>query len=190
MHLVGHLVDELGIEDDGVDGWAALHRADRLVEESAPPSHPHAGRIHGRRGDDHEVDIIDRDGPEQLAHGFGQSEETLGDVSALDRDRPVEKSVRAGHGQQDPDAARHRPVDELARARLGRHRQEARDGARADPIDQLLETVGDGVFGLAQLRVGSQLTTLAQISAKRSLDVIDVCGHAHHLRREWGRGSA
>ena len=107
--LARHGVDELVVEDHSIDGRAALHRPERLVEVAAAPAHPHAGAVDGRGRHQDQVDVVDRDRPEQLA-GRGRHAEHVDVLVLAVVGRPVEQAVGARDGQQHPDAALARPA--------------------------------------------------------------------------------
>src|SRR3954451_8938623 len=69
------LVHELAVEHYRVHRRAPLHRAERPVEVAPTPAHPQPLTVHGGGGHHDQVDVVDRDGTEQLADRLRHAEE-------------------------------------------------------------------------------------------------------------------
>ncbi len=177
MKIAGHLVEQFGVEDDGVHGRAVLHGAESLVEVPAPPAEAHPAAVDGGSGDDEQIDVIDGERAQHLADGLRHPEQALRDVGAGLRHHPVEQPVGARDGKEDADAARHGIRDELVGSGLGGRRQEAGDragpGAGNERVELSLHARGVG----RTHRLGALLTALAQIGAQRALRIVDAVGH-------------
>ena len=113
---LGSAVDELAVEDDRVHRWALLHGPERAVEIAAAPAQAHPGAVDGCRRHDDEVDVVDRDRPEQFADRLRHPVAPLG--FGLTEHRPIEQTVVPGDRQQQPDLLLLRPVEERADVRL------------------------------------------------------------------------
>ena len=182
MHIARDVVDELGIEDHGVHGRALLHRPDGLVEVPAAPAETHPATVDGGRRDDEEVDVVDGDRAEDVADGLGETEQPLGDLRVGGGHRPVEQAVFARDGEQHTDATGHRAGHEGVRAGFGRRRQEARDAARAQVLDEGVELLFDAGLGDLAPVGGDGLASFAQIRTQSALGLLDAVGHAVSVR--------
>ena len=138
--------------------------------------------VDGCRGDDQQVDVVHGDRAEYVADRLGEAEESLRDLGIRSGHRPVEQPVVARDGEKDPDATRHRVGDEGVRAGFGRRGQEARDAARAQPLDEGVELLLDAGFGDLSPVGGDGLASFAQIRAQRALGLLDAVGHAVSVR--------
>src|SRR4051795_9513894 len=68
MPFARDLVHEFAVEDYRVHGRAPLHGPERAVEVAATPAHPQTLPVDRGGGHHDEVDVVDRDGAEQLTH--------------------------------------------------------------------------------------------------------------------------